>query len=80
MADTLGLKDVSMLLGKNLNEERQAAEKILAAAKPILQESANEPEEEDKKPQTAKDKYSAQKSREDEKKAAPALVGHRSAK
>jgi len=81
MADTLGLKDVSVLLGKNLNEERQAAEKILAAAKPILQESANEPEEEEvKKPQTGKDKYSAQKSREDEKKAAPALVGHRSAK
>src|SRR5580658_11262071 len=36
MADTLGLKDVSVLLGKNLNEEKQAAEKILAAAKPIL--------------------------------------------
>jgi ferritin-like metal-binding protein YciE len=79
MADTLGLKDVSGLLTKNLNEERQAAEKILVAAKPILQESANQPEE-DKKPQTGKEKYSAQKSREDEKKAAPGLVAHSSAK
>jgi ferritin-like metal-binding protein YciE len=75
MADTLGRKDVSALLTKNLNEEKQAAEKILAAAKPILQESANQPEE-DKKPKTEKEKYSAQKSREDEKKAAPDLVAH----
>lgn len=50
MAGTLGLKGVSALLTKNLNEERQAAEKILTAAKPILQESANQPEEEDKHP------------------------------
>ncbi len=75
MADTLGRKDVSALLTKNLNEEKQAAEKILVAAKPILQESANQPEE-DKKPKTEKEKYSAQKSREDEKKAAPDLVAH----
>ena len=75
MADTLGRRDVSALLTKNLNEEKQAAEKILAAAKPILQESANQPEE-DKKPKTEKEKYSAQKSREDEKKAAPDLVAH----
>jgi ferritin-like metal-binding protein YciE len=74
MADTLGLKNVSALLSKNLNEEQKAAEKILAAAKPILQESANQPEEEDKKPRTGKEKYSAQKSREDEKKAASDLV------
>jgi ferritin-like metal-binding protein YciE len=66
MADTLRLKEVSALLAKNLNEEQQAAEKILAVARPILQESANQPEE-DKKPKTGKDKYSAQKSREDEK-------------
>jgi ferritin-like metal-binding protein YciE len=79
MADTLGLKDVSVLLTKNLNEEQKAAEKILSAAKPILQESANQPEE-DKKPKTGKEKYSAQKSREDEKKAAPDLVAHSSAK
>jgi ferritin-like metal-binding protein YciE len=74
MADTLGLKNVSALLSKNLNEEQKAAEKILAAAKPILQESANQAEEEDKKPRTGKEKYSAQKSREDEKKAASDLV------
>lgn len=80
IADTLGLKKVSVLLGKNLNEEQRAAEKILAAAKPILQESANQPEEGDRKPQSGKEKYSAQKSREDEKKAAPALVGNRSGK
>jgi hypothetical protein len=35
MADTLGLKDVSAVLTKNLNEEMQAAKKIVAAAKPI---------------------------------------------
>lgn len=80
IADTLGLKKVSVLLGKNLNEEQRAAEKILAAAKPILQESANQPEEGDRKPQSGKEKYSAQKSREDEKKAAPELVGNRSGK
>jgi ferritin-like metal-binding protein YciE len=80
MAGTLGLKDVSALLTENLNEEQKAAEKILAAAKPILQESAQQPEEEDKKPKTEKEKYSAQKSREDEKKAAPGLAAHRSAR
>jgi ferritin-like metal-binding protein YciE len=80
MADTLGLKDVSALLSKNLKEEQQAAEKILAAARPILQAAANQPEEEGKKPKTGKEKYSAQKSREDEKKAAPDLVAHYSAK
>src|SRR5580658_6323190 len=74
MADTLGLKDVSVLLATSLNKERQAAEKILAAARPILQESANRPEDENRKPKTEKEKYSAQKSREDEKKAAPSLV------
>jgi len=80
MADTLGLKDVSALLTKNLKEEQKAAEKILAAARPILQESANQPEEEDKKPKTGKERYSAQKSREDEKKAASSLIGHSSAR
>src|SRR5580698_8884290 len=43
MANALGLKDVSALLTKSLNEEKQAAEKILTAAKPILAESAKEP-------------------------------------
>jgi ferritin-like metal-binding protein YciE len=80
MSGTLGLKNVSALLTQNLNEEQQAADKILAAAKPILQESAKQPEEEDKKPKTGKEKYSAQKSREDEKKAAPAVASRSSAR
>jgi len=80
MSGTLGLKDVSALLTQNLNEEQQAADKILAAAKPILQESARQQEEEDKKPKTEKEKYSAQKSREDEKKAAPSVAGHKSSR
>src|SRR6201996_544978 len=46
MADTLGLKDVSSLLTENLNEEQQAAQKIMAAAKPILHESAEQTDEE----------------------------------
>src|ERR1700743_801740 len=76
MSEPLGLKDVSALLTKNLNEEQRAAEKILVAAKPILRESASQPDEEDKRPKTGKEKYSAQKSREDEKKAAPDLAAH----
>jgi ferritin-like metal-binding protein YciE len=72
MAKTLGLKDVATLLTANLNEELMAAKKILATAQPILKESAKQPEQ-PKKPKTAKEKYSAQKSREDEKKAAPSL-------
>src|SRR5271163_2192447 len=70
MAKTLGLLDVASLLNENLNEELGAAKKISAAAVPILKESARQPEE-PKKPKTGKEKYSAQKSREDEKKAAP---------
>jgi ferritin-like metal-binding protein YciE len=80
MADTLGLKDVSALLSESLNEEMQAAKKILAASKPILQESASQPAEDDKKPKTAKEKSSAQKSREDEKKAAHSLASHGSSR
>ena len=53
-------------------KEALAAKKISAAAVPILKESARQPEE-PKKPKTGKEKYSAQKSREDEKKAAPDL-------
>ncbi len=72
MAKILGLKDVVSLLTENLNEELTAAKKVLAAAQPILRESAKQPEEA-KKPKSGKEKYSAQKSREDEKKAAPSL-------
>ena len=72
MSKTLGLRDVVALLTANLAEELAAAKKIAAAAKPILQASARQPEE-PKKPKTGKEKYSAEKSREDEKKAAPDL-------
>jgi len=46
-----------------------AAAKITEAAKPLLMQSAEEPEK-GKKPKSAKEKYSAQKSREDERQAA----------
>jgi ferritin-like metal-binding protein YciE len=70
MATTLGLSKIVALLTDNLNEEVAASKKILAAARPILQASAKEPEEE-KKPQSGKEKYSAQRSREDEKRLSP---------
>jgi ferritin-like metal-binding protein YciE len=70
MAKTLGMQDVIDLLTENLNEEMAAAAKITEAAKPILLESSEEPEHGKKKPKSAKERYSAQKSREDEKQAA----------
>jgi ferritin-like metal-binding protein YciE len=69
MAKTLGMQDVIDLLTENLNEEMAAAAKITEAAKPILLESSEEPEQGKKKPKSAKEKYSAQKSREDERQA-----------
>jgi ferritin-like metal-binding protein YciE len=70
MAKVLGLTDVVGLLTENLNEELTASKKILAAGRSILKMSAAEPEEE-KKPKSAKEKYSDKKSKDDEKKAAP---------
>jgi ferritin-like metal-binding protein YciE len=72
MAKTLGMAEIVALLTANLKEETAAAEKIAAAAQPILAESAKQPET-PKKPMSNKEKYSAEKSREDEKKAAPEL-------
>jgi ferritin-like metal-binding protein YciE len=72
MAKMLGKSDVASLLSESLNEELAAAQKILAAAQPILKAAAGEPEQ-DKEPKSGKEKYSEKKSREDEKKAAPAL-------
>jgi ferritin-like metal-binding protein YciE len=72
MAKVLGLSDVVGLLTENLNEELAAAKKILATGQGILKESASEPEQETE-PKSGKEKYSAKKSREDEKKAAPAI-------
>jgi ferritin-like metal-binding protein YciE len=71
-AKTLGLGDVVSLLTANLNEELLAAKKIKAAGAPIMKAASQQPEE-PKKPLSGKEKYSAQKSREDEKKAAPDL-------
>ncbi len=72
MAKTLGMQDVIDLLTENLNEELAAAAKISTAAGPIFTKSSEEPEQK-KKPMSAKEKTSAQKSREDEKAAAPGL-------
>ena len=72
MAETLEEREIVTLLEENLKEEKAAAEKISAAAVSILKQSASEPEKE-KKPKTGKEKYSAKKSSEDEKKAAPSL-------
>jgi ferritin-like metal-binding protein YciE len=72
MAKTLGMQDVIDLLTENLNEEKAAAAKISDAAGPIFTQSSEEPEQK-KKPKSAKEKYSAQKSREDEKAAASGL-------
>src|SRR6202789_151176 len=68
MAKVLGLGEVAELLTENLNEELAAADKIMAAAQPILRTAASEPEQ-DKEPKTGKEKYSDKKSKEDEKKA-----------
>jgi ferritin-like metal-binding protein YciE len=72
MAKTLGLSKVVSLLTENLNEELAAAEKITVVGGPILKQSADEPEK-PKKPMSGKEKYSAEKSREDEKKASADL-------
>jgi hypothetical protein len=55
-----------------LKEELAAAAKITTAGIPLMKQSAQEPDEQ-KKPKTGKEKYSAKKSREDEAKAAPDL-------
>jgi ferritin-like metal-binding protein YciE len=73
MANTLGLSEVASLLTANLNEEVAAAKKIKAAARPIFKEAAAQPLEEKKAPKTGKEKYSAKKSLEDERKASPDL-------
>jgi ferritin-like metal-binding protein YciE len=72
MARTLALSEVSSLLTENLNEEVAAAKKIEAAAGPIVKESAQQPEK-PKEAMSGKEKHSAEKSREDEKKAASGL-------
>jgi ferritin-like metal-binding protein YciE len=73
MANTLSMSDVAALLTESLNEELAAAKKIQAVAQPIFKESASQPEEKKKAPKSAKENYSAKKSRDDEKEAAPQL-------
>jgi ferritin-like metal-binding protein YciE len=69
MAQALGERKVVSLLTANLREELAAAKKITKIGLPLIRKSAGEPEAEPK-PKTGKEKYSAQKSKEDEKKAA----------
>lgn len=73
MAQALGLEDVAEALTLTLEQEGSAAEKIRRAAKPILEQAASEAEEEEEKSKSGKEKYSAKKSVEDEKKGAPDL-------
>jgi len=72
IANTLGLTDISKLLKGNLDEEVAAAKKIRAAAQPIFKEAGSQADEE-KAPKTGKEKYSAKKSIEDEKKASSGM-------
>jgi ferritin-like metal-binding protein YciE len=72
MATTLAMPSVAKLLSSNLKEELASAAKITTAGIPLMKQSAQEPDEQ-KKPKTGKEKYSAKKSREDEAKAAPDL-------
>jgi ferritin-like metal-binding protein YciE len=72
MATTLAMPKVARLLNANLKEELAAAAKITATGTGIMKKSAQEPEV-PKKPKTGKEKYSAQKSKQDEEKAAPDL-------
>ena len=72
MATTLAMPNVAKLLSSNLKEELASAAKITTAGIPLMKQSAQEPDEQ-KKPKTGKEKYSAKKSREDEAKAAPDL-------
>ena len=72
MAKTLGLNEIASLLNENLSEELAAAKKIRVAAQPILKAASSQPETK-KEPKSGKEKYSAKKSKEDEKKAAPDL-------
>jgi hypothetical protein len=72
MAQALGLEAAVALLNLTLDEENLAAAKIKSAAEPIFAKSAEEPEKPEKL-KSGKEKYSAKKSIEDEKKAAPDL-------
>ncbi len=76
MAETLDLSDVVGFLTENMNEELAIAEKMTAAANPILSQAADEPEQ-DTEPKTGKEKYADKKSKEDEAEATSELAKHR---
>lgn len=77
LAKALELRDVASLLNENLQEEVAAAKAIAAGTKPLLKAalSIGDPSEneEESKPKSGKEKYSAQKSRDDEKQASPGI-------
>jgi ferritin-like metal-binding protein YciE len=76
IAKTLGEPAAANLLTQTLNEEQTASQKVLAQSKPTLKESASQADEEEDdnaKPTTAREKESDRKSRQDEAGARPGL-------
>ncbi len=65
-------------MNQNLVEEVAAAKAIFAGTKPLLLAALTQGDpsenEEEKKPKTAKEKYSDKKSKDDEKKASPSIA------
>jgi ferritin-like metal-binding protein YciE len=69
IAKTLGEQKAADLMTQTLNEEQTASQKVLAQSKPTLKESASQADEEEDdnaKPTTAKEKESDRKSKQDE--------------
>lgn len=73
MAKTLGLANCVNLLKESLAEELAAAKKLEVVSLPMMKAAAQQEEEEDDAPKTGKEKYSAKKSKDDEKAAKPGL-------
>jgi len=76
IAKTLGQKQIVALLTETLNEEKQAANNVVAGAKSILKQAesqADGDEDEDKKPKSTKEKESERESEQDEAEAAPEM-------
>jgi len=69
MAKTLGMRECVELLTDNLNEEQAASKKLQAISAPLMKAAARQREDDDDTPKTGKEKYSAKKSKEDERKA-----------
>ena len=75
MAKTLEMTDLAEILAESLKEEAAAADKVTAVGVGILKQAASEPEQ-DTGPMTGKEKYSNEKSKEDEANAASAVKKH----